>query len=1521
MRADRDALLRPRGLSWQNVVLLTALLWQICMIGTATAKKDEPTVTVSDFEHYPLNLNYFRDSDVVLFHDQTAGVVYRSADAGATWAKVDGVDEGKAAVLNMHEYDSSRAYILTKGVYHWRTHDRGKTWETFYTDAELNIYRSDWLVFHASDPDSIMFYGIDCESIFCDDVVMYTTDGFKSDAKYLRNMVDGCWWAKSSEIFTTGEKEHDASRILCVIRGDWSPMKEDNRLLISDNYFSAVDADGAIQEFEPNLNGFGPVQGIVNLAVVKKYILVATASKNTDEMALYVTDDTLRWHRAVFPNDHRINQKAYTVLEGTNYSLQIDVMNARPSNPMGVLLTSNSNGTYFTRTVEHTNRNGYGHVDFEKISGIQGIFLINQVNNWEDVEEKGDKADKKIKTKITFDDGRTFETVRAGDKYIHLHSVTEMNNVGRVFSSPAPGLVMGNGNTGDYLRPYSDADLYISDDAGRTWLKGLDGPHKYEFGDQGSVLVAVRDTKEKEVTEIKYSLNHGKSWNPVALPKDLKVRPWVLTTTQDSTSLKFILTAESSDSQYHVISIDFDGLHEDTCKESDMEDWFARKDDDGNPSCLMGHTQKYHRRKKDANCFIKQEFKDPIPVTEGCDCSDADFECDFNFVSKDGKCEKAGPIIPPEGACKKGDPEETFKGTSGWRLIPGNDCKRKGGSQKDDSVDRKCSDAAAPGGGGEASGKISHKPTEIKGEYAFFEKHYLERGDSSSHSDETVIMRPLESGAMGAGAIMVSHDHGKNWDTPKELAGEKIWAITSHQYYKDMVFFVAADGKVIYSVDRGQHFYSFKTPYPPDLTRRLSPWSFHPDQIDWLIFHGQSCDGGKCHDIASVSRDRGDNWETLARFVSRCDFTGSQAYKGFGRPEKQVICLKKEREDADEGNPYELVYTNDFIEDKGNMKVVHRNTKDFATMAEFIVVATENQTASTLHAWASVNGQNYAQAHWPYNFDVGHETLYTVLDSSTHSVNLFVETNEDKERRFGSILKSNSNGTSYVVSISGVNCDALGYVDFEKMLGLQGVILVNTVENPNSDSEPKKLQTKISHNDGAEWAFLPPPKKDVDGKPFCQSTAGDENCALHIHGYTERADHGKTYSSEGAVGIMFGWGNVGAVLGDAKDADTFMTTDAGISWKMVKRGRWMWSLGDQGSIIVLGQREVRTKSVSYTLDEGETWKDYVFSDSDVVISDITTLRSGASRNFLLWCHSGDTLSTVNIDFSGLTSEQCVFDKEDFSKSDYNLWTPKHPKQPDGCLFGHKAEYLRKKTDRTCFNGQTLQHLWGFDNCTCTRQDFECDYNYEMDNHGQCKLVPGYTPISLEQYCKENPDAIEYYEPSGYRRIPLTTCSGDVEMDKTKNVFPCPGKEDEFERAHSVSGAVIFFAIVIPIGAAAAIGWWVWRNWDGKFGQIRLGDHGSTFDSESPLVKYPVIAISAVAAVIAALPLIASSVWRSAASLFEKVTGRGGSSYSWLGNSGPRRFTTRDSFARGRADYAIVDEDEGELLGDDSDDEV
>ncbi|KAK7744939.1 vacuolar protein sorting/targeting protein PEP1 [Cytospora paraplurivora] len=1516
-----------RGVARAAALLLTSL-WTLPLLIQA---KGDPTFSTREFAHYPQNLNYFDQSDIILFQDIDELNVYRSADGGETWQVVADVPDGVAYTLILHEFDNKRAYILTEGMSHYMTDDRGKTWKSFFTNSEMSLWRPEVFSFHASDPDRIIFNGMDCDGIFCDEIATYTTDGFRSDAKFLRGDTAGCWWAKSSEIFTTGQADLDRQRILCAVRDSFSPLKQDNRLVISDNFFSAEDVNGLIQEFEPNLDTYRPVQGIVNVAAVKKYLLVATTSLNTDEMALFVTDDTLKWHRAVFPEDHRIDQEAYTVLESTNYSIQIDVLTTRPSNPMGVMFTSNSNGTFFTRNIEHTNRNMMGHVDFEKIAGIQGIFLLNKVDNWEEVQDSF-LADKKIVSEITHDDGRTFSEVQThdgGDK-IHLHSVTQLINVGRVFSSPAPGLVMANGNTGPFLKSYSEGRLYISDDAGMHWLEGPNGPHKYEFGDQGNVLVAIHDSEKPDVSEIKYSLNHGKDWKTAGLPNGLKIKPWVLTTTPDSTSLKFILTGQSGEDtnpKFHVIAIDFEGLHERTCDKGDMEDWWARVDEKGNPTCLMGHKQKYRRRKKEADCFIKQEFHLVEVETTDCECMDADFECDYNFRREDDKCVAVGPIIAPEGACENAKPDDVFMGSSGWRLIPGNTCKRTG-EQKDAPVQRKCADSQSPPKD-PASGKVESSQYVFEGASNGVEKHYLARGESSSANDETIIAR-------GHGKTLITRDAGTTWVQPEALNTD-YWRVVLHSFFKESAFFVKKDGKVIYTINRGVTFDEFQAPTEPhiDTNWPRSPLAFHPDKKDWLIWIGDKCtSGGACYQEASLSRDRGDNWKTILRYVDRCEFTGSSTFN-FRNPD-QILCLAREREEiGTDNNPWQLVGSNDFFDTK---KVLENDVKDFATMSEFIVVATQNTTRQTLRALTSLNGEIFAEAHFPFNFEVPHQHAYTVLDSSTHAVNLFVATSTDEDRRYGAIMKSNSNGTSYVASLSNVNCDSNYYVDFEKMLGLEGVAVANIVANHDKKDEPKKLRSQISHNDGAEWAYLPPPEKDIDGKSTGCSGAGTEKCALHIHGYTERLDHSKTYSSAGAVGLMFGWGNVGQYLGPLAEADTYMTADAGISWKPVKKGRWSWQYGDQGSIIILVPRDgkTKTKTVSYTTDEGNTWNDYQFADREVEVVDLTTQASGVSRKFVVWTRDGDNTVATTLDFTGLADRPCE-QKDSPDESDYRIWSPSHPLQDDDCLFGHVTQYMRKKTDRQCYNGYRIQHVYNVRDCTCTRRDYECDYNFELDNHNSCKLVTGLQPVDHIQWCKENPDQVEYYEPTGYRRIPLSTCEGGAEFDKQAPSHACPGKEPEFEQRHGLSGLALFFVIIIPVALAAAAGWWVYKNWERKFGQIRLGEPSiaspagfgaGAFDSDSPLVRYPVVAVSAAVAVAGAIPLVVQGLWRSASAAVDRwrygsaagggwrsVNGGGG-----VGLGGTRPFTTRDSFARGR-DYAHVDDDEGELLGEDSDEEV
>ncbi|KAK2796079.1 vacuolar protein sorting/targeting protein PEP1 [Onygenales sp. PD_12] len=1470
---------------------------------TSAKKNDKPKITVSKFDHEPVNLFYFEDSDTVLFQDVKNGDVHVSKDAGAKWdtVNVDGM-KGQAWSLWQHPNDNKKAYILGRGTKHWVTNDQADSWHEFTVDAELSRYQFP-LIFHGKDSNRVLLQGQKCFGLECQERTYYTTDGFKT-VDLLMDNPRGCMWAVSTPIFGEGldlPKEIN-DRVFCVVAGLHSPWPSDNRLLYSDRFFK--DDSGT----EAPLDSGRAVGGIMRTASVKKHILAATKSERTSELALYVTDDATHWHRAEF-DGQRLEEDAYTVLESTNYSIQVDVMTATRSTPMGTLFTSNSNGTYFTRNIEHMNRDMHGLVDFEKIAAIQGIILVNTVKNWEDVQ-KSYGVEKKLASKISFDDGRTFQSLKVGDDDLHLHSVTDLSNSGRVFSSPAPGLVMGVGNTGGHLKDYTDGDLFVSDDAGLTWRKALDEAHKYEFGDKGSVIVAVFD--EGRTHKLSYSLDHGHKWEEQDFPDKLKIRAKLLTTTPDSTSLKFLLVGSAkkdSGFEYYVISVDFSDMEERKCEEKDFERWPARLNENKEPDCLMGHKQFYRRRKADADCFIKDtDFNDPVPEFEPCKCSEEDFECDFNFVrSEDGKsCVPARNLPVPEGACK--NPDDKYMGSSGWRLIPGNACIKDGGVELDKQAERPCSDTVKAPVSGEIGVEKTYFPADNYKDYV-----YLDRGGSVSGDDETVIMFTSSQ------EIFISHDHGKQW---KEiLAGKGVTRIVPHRYNNDIVYFLTSTEQGWVTVNRGVNIEEFKAPLPPNRDR-LDPLSFHHDNKNWLIWTGaDGCNdqGGDCHTVAYYSTDRGHEWHLLMRYVKKCEFIKREARDA---SDKLVFCEQYENENP-ASKHLQLVSTEDWSADP---KTHYSNILDFATMSEFIIVAVRPEDPSgSLKVGVSIDGNTFADAELPANVQIPIQRAYTVLDSSTHAAFLHVTVNDIEDHEYGSIIKSNSNGTSYVLSLSAVNRNPRGYVDFEKMQGLEGVAMANVVGNVDDveNGAAKRTRSMITHNDGAEWALVAPPAKDSEGRSYGCSTKGGKptnECALHLHSYTERLDARDTFSSPSAVGLMIGTGNVGDFLGLKSEADTFITRDGGISWEEVKKGRYAWEYGDRGSILVLVPELTATKTFLYSLDEGRSWTEHQFSEVDVEIRDISTVPSDTSRNFLLWgaeVGSGKKpgLVVFNIDFSGLKerSNQCTLNEDKPEADDYYLWEPKHPLQPDGCLFGHRAKYHRKRPEAQCFNGENLEHLDTVGEiCECTRRDYECDYNYEPQSDGTCAPVPGLTPLDPKMVCTDNPDAVEWYEPTGYRLIPLTKCQGGKQLNHIIP-HPCPNKEEEFEKKHpGLSGIGLFFAIVIPLALAGAVGYYAFTRWDGKFGRIRLGDAGSggMFARDSLLISVPVAIVAGIVAVATALPLLVTSLWRSVSG-YVRVPGSG----PRIGSQRP--YASRGAFAARRGDYVGVVDDEDELLGDDA----
>ncbi|KAK9475569.1 uncharacterized protein V1510DRAFT_405637 [Dipodascopsis tothii] len=749
-----------------------------------------------------------------------------------------------------------------------------------------------------------------------------------------------------------------------------------------------------------------------------------------------------------------------------------------------------------------------------------------------------------------------------------------------------------------------------------------------------------------------------------------------------------------------------------------------------------------------------------------------------------------------------------------------------------------------------AADPVVTKPTLFKGQLV--EYYYLERPRDSKDSDETVVMRTT------TGELYISHDHGNSWDQLTSDSNLNIVSVYPHPYNSDYLYLITDTNQLVVSTDRGQTVNVIKLP-APHTSGYTAYLTFHRTKTDWIIWHGDGqCDGQPCA-IAYYSQNNGKVWAKLYENVRACQFVG-----GLQKPtdDNLIFCSHLLTLPNSDVRVEELVSTHDFFKHS----VTHfDNIIGYASLDDFMVVAAIGPNRRTLKADVSIDGETFAEVQFPANFDVFYQQAYTFLDTSTKAVFIHVTTNTHSGSEYGTILKSNSNGTSYVVSLEYVNRNYVGFVDFEKMQGMEGIALVNVVSNPEESREGalKKLRTQITFNDGGQWHYLMPPPVDSENKKY-DCTGSIDQCSLNLHGFTERRND-KSYSSASAVGLMVGLGNVGEYMTTRDMADTFLTRDGGVTWVEIKKGRYIWEYGDQGAIIVLVKDGEATNVLEYTLDEGMTWHSFSFYDEPLVVSDISTVPSDTSRKFLIFAKApatnGEQYITISVDMTGTLTRKCVLNPKRPSSDDFQLWEPNLPSNQEGCLFGHKVQYYRKIPQKDCYIGEEISQPHAIlTNCLCSREDFECDFNYVRANDGSCQLVSGLSPPDHSQSCAA-PGTIEYWEPTGYRRIPLSTCSGGHELDKV-TPKPCPGHESDFDRRHSgLRGFSLFLVIILPFVLVGIITYIVWQRFYGRYGQIRLdldNDLDPAYDSS--VLRYPILIFSAMATTIGSLPEIVKSIY-------------------------------------------------------------
>ncbi|KAG8984319.1 vacuolar protein sorting/targeting protein PEP1, partial [Tulasnella sp. 427] len=270
----------------------------------------KPEVQVTHFKNQPARIFYFDDTTVVLYHDASALTIFRSDNEGKDWKEIETL-RGKAMMLIPHPHDNRYAFVLTRDRTHYRTTNRGESWQSFTMPASPALVGAP-LSFHA-DKDKwghILYQGTDCSILGgCSDHTWYTHDAFGDTPQQLLTQTTKCLYARNTKVL----KDASSNLILCVAFDEKSTNGEhtlsSSRLYASEDYFKTKQ----IIDFGLGKQG----RGVVALGIVSKFMVAALKdlSRPDGEMMLYVSVDGKQWSKAKFPHasSSQLRENAYTI--------------------------------------------------------------------------------------------------------------------------------------------------------------------------------------------------------------------------------------------------------------------------------------------------------------------------------------------------------------------------------------------------------------------------------------------------------------------------------------------------------------------------------------------------------------------------------------------------------------------------------------------------------------------------------------------------------------------------------------------------------------------------------------------------------------------------------------------------------------------------------------------------------------------------------------------------------------------------------------------------------------------------------------------------------------------------------------------------------------------------------------------------------------------------------------------------------------------------------------------------------
>eukprot|EP00004_Rigifila_ramosa_P027818 TRINITY_DN9197_c0_g1_i1.p1 TRINITY_DN9197_c0_g1~~TRINITY_DN9197_c0_g1_i1.p1 ORF type:complete len:806 (-),score=145.71 TRINITY_DN9197_c0_g1_i1:13-2169(-) len=558
-------------------------------------------------------------------------------------------------------------------------------------------------------------------------------------------------------------------------------------------------------------------------------------------------------------------------------------------------------------------------------------------------------------------------------------------------------------------------------------------------------------------------------------------------------------------------------------------------------------------------------------------------------------------------------------------------------------------------------------------------------------------------------------------------------------------------------------------------SHRFTDVKYHPERCDWLLGIQTSavqCDNGSgtgCYNELYFSKDTGRTWSLLTTYVR--EFSWGDTSRG--DPADRVYVISQESKTGTQ----ELNWSTKFrfaqldgFKSKETEVIAHGQT--FSFFPDYLFVATLTSSGAVeLQVQQKQNTQPFRAAVLPTTLEA---SSFTILDTDMGAVFVHVNHGESSSNH-GNIYVSDAVGHRYTLSLSHNSRNRYGACDFERIKGLDGVMLANMVEDP-TDNDPR-LVSRISLDNGGQWQPLAPPTFDSQGGVIdCTAPA----CSLHVHGITSayRSDSWPPfYSNPSAIGLVLATGNVGESLANSEsETNTYFSRNAGLTWAEVAKGPHIYEYGDHGALIVIAPLNSPTTQILYTWNQGIDWTAYTFSETPINIDNIITEPAATSQRFVLYGSGvgSESLSgyLVHLNFEGLHERKCQgADAAGSPDSDFELWSPSDGSGTSECLLGRITSYVRRKRDAACYNDVDFERSDVRDNCACTAKDFECDFGYARSEQDPDTCVVANADEILPAPPSPCPSGTKYAVPNGYRPVAGDSCEGgDDRRPKTKK---CP----------------------------------------------------------------------------------------------------------------------------------------------------